>query len=158
MRSALLAALLGASSLGAGAEARAQSGPTGSLDAFPFDAPFPLVEESEDEASFIRVYDAPYAECVAFFQTSFADRTELAPGWALVGQGLDSTTDEWRFGLLWGGRVLYDLEVRRSVHGCAVAVGTDADPIPGGRWRWSFPPLELSDGSELAVDPLVVDE
>lgn len=158
MRSAALIGWTAALILGNGAIVDAQSGPSGRLDAFPFDAPFTLVEETEAEGAFTRVYDVGYTECVDYFQQAFADRADLEPGWALVGQGLDATTQDWRFGLLYDSRVLYDVVVRRAAAGCAIDIGTDADPIPIGRWRWSYPPLELSDGSELDVDPLVVDE
>jgi len=135
-----------------------QSEGSGRLEEIPFELPFELSSEAVSDDVLVQVFDASFDECVEFFQTSFVERAELAPGWTIGGQGLDTSTQNWRFGLLYQSRVLYDVVVRRDAGGCAVEVGADADPIPGGRWRWSFPPLQLSDGTPITADPLVVED
>ena len=140
----------------AGVEAQAEG--SGRLQEIPFELPFELTSESASSDVLVQVFDVPFDECVTFFQQSFVDRTELAAGWTIGGQGLDTASQNWRFGLLYESRILYDVVVRRDAGGCAIEVGSDADPIPGGRWRWSFPPLRLSDGTPIAADPLVVED
>lgn len=138
--------------------AAAQTDATGRLQAIPFELPFELLDESLEEDVFAQVLDVPYDECVAFFQASLEQDTELAPGWRIGGQGLDTAEQHWRFGLLYERRILYDVIVRRDSQGCRVQVGVEADPIPGGRYRWSYPPLRMSDGTEIVVDPLVIQD
>jgi hypothetical protein len=138
--------------------AGAQTAASGRLEQIPFELPFSLVYESASTDTMTQVLDVPFDECVLYFQESFGARSEMAPGWTIGGQGLDTASQSWRFGLLYEARILYDVVVRRDEAGCAVEVGSDADPIPGGRWRWSYPPLNLSDGTEIAVDPFVIEE
>lgn len=139
----------------AASTAQAQTDSSGRLQSIPFELPFDLLDEEVGEDVFAQVLAVPYDECVEFFQQSLEDSAELAPGWTIGGQGRDTAEDHWRFGLLYEHRILYDMIVRRDSFGCRVEVGADADPIPGGRYRWSYPPLRLSDGTEIVVDPLV---
>ncbi|MFT6396839.1 MAG: hypothetical protein ACJAYU_001582 [Bradymonadia bacterium] len=144
--------LLSASRVAAQADASAR------LESIPFELPFELLHEETDDDLFAQVLAVPYDECVSFFQDALEQDSELAPGWTVGGQGLDTAEQHWRFGLLYEHRILYDVIVRRDSLGCRVEVGADADPIPGGRYRWSYPPLRLSDGTEIVVDPLVIQD
>ncbi|MCB9506279.1 MAG: hypothetical protein H6698_00105 [Myxococcales bacterium] len=134
--------------------AGAQVSETGDLTALPFSPPWVLVVEQLDQDVLHYVYDEPYDECVAWFRAAYEAQTLVAPGWRISGVGWDTAAERWVFGLQYDNRVLYDVAVLRDVRGCAVDVRSDAHAIPGGRWRWSYPPLRLSDETPVDVDPL----
>lgn len=136
--------------------ASAQTDATGTLTSFPFEVPFDVVASSESPLS--RVVDAPFQACVDHFQDALVSRDSLADGWAIGGQGFDVAAQSWRFGLLREGRTLYGLVVTRHPSGCEITLETEATTMPGGRYRWGFPALRLSDGTTLAVDPLVIED
>lgn len=150
-----LLAFLASIALPAAASAQSE---TGALEAFPFELPFELVSASDADGVLERVVATPFETCVDHFQSALIDGTELGDGWTIGGQGFDVREGNWRFGLFRDGRTLYDLVVDRDAEGCAVRITTDALIVPGGRFRWSYPPLYASDGEPVEVDPFVIND
>ncbi len=137
--------------------AAAQTDSAGNLETFPFDLPFDVLSASDGDV-LERVVDAPFEQCVDYFQEALVSGDELSNGWTIGGQGFDVSLQTWRFGLLREGRTLYDIIVRRHARGCAVHIESDAMTLPGGPNRWAYPALTLSDGTLLAVDPYVIED
>lgn len=132
-----------------------QVGSDGALETLPFELPFEVVV-AEDGDTIVRVVDIGYEACVEHFRESLAEGRALASGWTVGGQGYDVELGAWRFSLMADRRTVYDMVVRRDARGCRIEVSGGAHPTPGGRWRWRYPDLELSDGTRLRVDPFVV--
>lgn len=136
--------------------ARAQVGADGSLSEFPFALPFDPVASPDADDRFVRIGALGYDACVAHFQDAFRAGTPLSPEWTVGGQGFDVDSQSWHFGVLHRDRTLYHLSVARDAIGCRVELEFEASPVPGGRWRWSYPSFDLGDGTTVQVDGFVV--
>jgi hypothetical protein len=126
------------------------------LERFPFELPLEIISEerSEDGVAILAARDRD--ACAQPFADALAQRTPVAPDWTVVGQGFDPNAGAWNFGLLRSDGVLFHATVTAADDGCRVAIATEGSLNLAGQTPWSYPPLPLSDGSTLDVDPMVI--
>ena len=147
--------VVSASAFFASAGVHAQVGADGELVAIPFAAPWPVVRSSEAEGELERVYDVAYEPCVAWFQAQVSSDAPLTDGWRVGGRAWETARSRWVFTLTRQDRTHYAFAVEPDTAGCRLVLETASSPMPGGRWRYAYPPVRLSNGEPVDVDPYV---